>query len=51
MADGLITGAATSLQDGSEEAATIDGEGITGHACAGSISDAIDETRDQFSLV
>ncbi len=49
MADGLITGAATSLQDGIGGAATIDGEGVTGHACAGSISDAIDETRHQFS--
>ena len=49
MTDGLITGATTSLQDGSGGAAMIDGEGSTGHACAGSISDAIDETRDQLS--
>ena len=45
MTDGLITGAATSLQDGIGGAEMIDGEGSTGHACAGSISDAKNETR------
>ena len=46
MTDGLITGAATSLQDGSGRAATIDVEGIKGHDSAGSTCNAIDETRD-----